>query len=369
MTRVAKLNDIATYCSCLRKFREHAEGYQKAQAYIRKLDLSRRPHPVDKFLRESELQEMDGFRKCCDGWNEMLCKLELLLAEVLPELAVELPAIQAPITWQSATEELWDRLEAQLRRARIVALNHITADVPRIHGIISALSPASKREAILTIDDIIDDINSSKPPELPDIRLRPHFEHLAVLLRDIPPPVEFIGEGRAITLFFRAPNGGGEENVVRTPKGESLFYVDRFGDDVRESLLGNLRKWRRRLEVPAETANRTEENAKVPTEPPNPDAVSRPCEEKAYALFQYAEMQAEKELEDREAYDWLNQHDWPKDLFAGAVDYELPEFSTWTRYLRGGRRLHGNPKRPRRAPSTTTRSVVRQQDLDSPRDD
>ncbi len=125
------------------------------------------------------------------------------------------------------------------------------------------------------------------------------------------------------------------------------------------------------LKEPPEVAASTTEagEPKGPAKQPKISDVLMPCETKAYSLFQYAEDQTERRLQDREAYDWLNENGWPEGLFAGASDYELPTFDTWAKHVRVARNAHGTSKRRRRAPSTTTRSVIRQQDLDSPRDD
>jgi hypothetical protein len=96
------------------------------------------------------------------------------------------------------------------------------------------------------------------------------------------------------------------------------------------------------------------------------------CWQQAYAVFCYAVETIEakpNEVTDQEVYDWLKKHgEWPDSLFDGAEKYTLPSFASWSDYLRRVRRALKESKYKRRAP-TTTRSIVRQRDLDSRRDE
>jgi hypothetical protein len=77
----------------------------------------------------------------------------------------------------------------------------------------------------------------------------------------------------------------------------------------------------------------------------------RPCVRKAYLSFELAQSKAGSELEDRAAFDWLKENGFPDDAgdTGELVDYELPDFDTWTRYLREAREALGEQKYSRRA--------------------
>ena len=64
----------------------------------------------------------------------------------------------------------------------------------------------------------------------------------------------------------------------------------------------------------------------------------KPSERQAYFSFKLAEAKKQRRLEDREAYDFLeeflDEEDWPNDGTKELTDYELPGFETWTRQLR-----------------------------------
>lgn len=68
----------------------------------------------------------------------------------------------------------------------------------------------------------------------------------------------------------------------------------------------------------------------------------KPSERKAYYSFKLAEVKAERRLEDREAYDLLNDLLADEDSntqFTGELaDYKLPSFDTWARQLRAARK-------------------------------
>jgi len=65
---------------------------------------------------------------------------------------------------------------------------------------------------------------------------------------------------------------------------------------------------------------------------------------RAYLSFLLAEARAEKRLEDRVAYDWLQDNEWGGSESGELEDYELPEFDTWSRYLRTARKELGEQK-------------------------
>lgn len=82
----------------------------------------------------------------------------------------------------------------------------------------------------------------------------------------------------------------------------------------------------------------------------------RPSEEKAYQSFEYAVSRMHPPPEtDREAYNWLCEH-------FDQQDYHLPDFETWERYVRAGRKHHGTQKNTPRQ-RRTGHSVVRKSQL------
>src|SRR5207253_3122308 len=82
--------------------------------------------------------------------------------------------------------------------------------------------------------------------------------------------------------------------------------------------------------------------AEIPLDPPPPIdrakvlADARPAHRKAYLVYEYAESKAGRRLTDREAYDLLKEEGLPTDKgHLGELEgYKLPEFETWTKYLR-----------------------------------
>jgi hypothetical protein len=93
---------------------------------------------------------------------------------------------------------------------------------------------------------------------------------------------------------------------------------------------------------------------------------------RAYLSYQSAERKMGKALQDRKAYDLLNEEGIPEDAGdSGALtDYELPKFDTWARQVRKARQLLRNQKHTRRAGRPTGKSVVRQDQIERPeRDD
>jgi hypothetical protein len=78
----------------------------------------------------------------------------------------------------------------------------------------------------------------------------------------------------------------------------------------------------------------------------------------AYQSFQYAEEKTGKSLTDRQAYDYLKRN-----ATENIEGFILPEFYTWQRYVRGGRRHHGTPKNTFRA-GRAFRSAVKINEVD-----
>jgi hypothetical protein len=79
----------------------------------------------------------------------------------------------------------------------------------------------------------------------------------------------------------------------------------------------------------------------------------------AYLSFQYAEEKTGDNLTDKQAYDYLKEH--------GAENiegFELKDFDTWQRYVRGGRKHHGTPKNTFRA-GRICRSAVKISEVDA----
>ena len=72
--------------------------------------------------------------------------------------------------------------------------------------------------------------------------------------------------------------------------------------------------------------------------------------EQAYRSFCLAETKLEREVTAPEAYEWLKEN--------GPDDYPLPDFGTWSRYVREGRAWHDNRKNSPRG-GRTGRSIVR----------
>jgi hypothetical protein len=80
--------------------------------------------------------------------------------------------------------------------------------------------------------------------------------------------------------------------------------------------------------------------------------------EMAYQSFQYAIEKTGNNLTDKEAYDYLKEHGAEK-----IEGFELKDFNTWQRYVRGGRRHHGTQKNTFRA-DRVCRSAVKIGDVD-----
>ncbi|MHC4496425.1 MAG: hypothetical protein ACYSYM_11455, partial [Planctomycetota bacterium] len=88
--------------------------------------------------------------------------------------------------------------------------------------------------------------------------------------------------------------------------------------------------------------------------------------DQAYRSYEYAEEQlietgrAQKTVIDKQAYDYLREHG-----FKGADDYKLPDFPTWQRYVRGGRRKYGTQKNAPRASRRYGRNIVKSNQIQS----
>jgi hypothetical protein len=83
-----------------------------------------------------------------------------------------------------------------------------------------------------------------------------------------------------------------------------------------------------------------------------------PCEALAYLSYSHAvtEQPDLKESRFKDIYLWLQDHGCPQ----YDEDHEIPNFESWSRYLRTARRSHGEPRRHQpRAHGKTGRRVVR----------
>jgi hypothetical protein len=85
----------------------------------------------------------------------------------------------------------------------------------------------------------------------------------------------------------------------------------------------------------------------------------------AYLAYEYAVSENQRELQDREAYDYLKEHGLPSDTrdLGELEGYRLPSFDTWSRQVRDARRQLGQQKYSRRANRTTGRSITHQDRL------
>ena len=81
----------------------------------------------------------------------------------------------------------------------------------------------------------------------------------------------------------------------------------------------------------------------------------------AYLSHKYAESKIHQPPKtDRDAYDWLYEN-------AGADDYKLPNYNTWVRYLRAGRKYYGTQKNSPRGGRRTGKSIIPANQIDTPR--
>ena len=91
-----------------------------------------------------------------------------------------------------------------------------------------------------------------------------------------------------------------------------------------------------------------------------------PAVQKAYLACQYAETTKGQRLEDREAYDWLNENgiDQRKAGREESTKYELPSFDTWGRQVRKARKALGEQKHTQRAGRAAGSSIVRADEIE-----
>jgi len=100
------------------------------------------------------------------------------------------------------------------------------------------------------------------------------------------------------------------------------------------------------------------------TEAENPAGLASltPSIKKAWASWKLAEANHASRPQDREAYDWLNEHSDEK-FIGDLVGYELPAFATWCSYVRKGRAATGESKNQSRAGRVAGSSVVKQSEI------
>lgn len=86
----------------------------------------------------------------------------------------------------------------------------------------------------------------------------------------------------------------------------------------------------------------------------------RPCDRHAYLAFQYAESCIGKRLEDQEAHAYLRENGIETDNgeLGALVDYALPQFDSFAKYLRNARGKLNEQKYTGRAGRPTTKSIV-----------
>jgi hypothetical protein len=93
----------------------------------------------------------------------------------------------------------------------------------------------------------------------------------------------------------------------------------------------------------------------------------KPAEQKARLAFEYAESKRGCKLEDREAYDWLAENGIETDQgdMGLLVDYELPHFESWRRYLSEARNALKEQKYKRRGRRRVSRSIVKGNEIEN----
>lgn len=108
------------------------------------------------------------------------------------------------------------------------------------------------------------------------------------------------------------------------------------------------------------------------TPPPNGETANKydgldtvkPSEKEAYLSFVYAEAKTERRLEDRDAYDWLNENGIDKNDTGELEDYNLPSFDTWRRYLSTARKATNEQKYTPRKARPEGRSIVHADEIE-----
>jgi hypothetical protein len=151
---------------------------------------------------------------------------------------------------------------------------------------------------------------------------------------------------------------------VTAPDG-GVWLIQRLSYPIFQATLSALEI--RQAPIAAETQAATGEVAepsdergstppRVDESPPTPFAKLPKAVKAAYAVYKYAERENERAMmEDQAAYRWLKANGLPDDL----GDYSLPDFSSWSRYLRKARKALGEQKHSSRQGRPVGRSIVR----------
>ncbi|GAG04723.1 unnamed protein product, partial [marine sediment metagenome] len=92
----------------------------------------------------------------------------------------------------------------------------------------------------------------------------------------------------------------------------------------------------------------------------------QPAQRKAYLSYEFTESKAGKRLEDRDAYNLLQDERFSEDAddLRELTDYELPAFDTWTRHLRSARNALDEQKYTRRHGRPLGGSVVKADEIE-----
>ena len=121
-------------------------------------------------------------------------------------------------------------------------------------------------------------------------------------------------------------------------------------------------------EQPEQAAN-TSANASTDGIPPEQQVEIfeqlEPAIQKAYLSYEYAESKVEKKLQDRDAYEYLNEYGVTSNEgdLGDLTDYLLPAFNTWSRQLRSARHALREQKYTSRAGRPSGSSVVRSDEI------
>jgi hypothetical protein len=149
---------------------------------------------------------------------------------------------------------------------------------------------------------------------------------------------------------------------VSAGSGPDRVFLRRKADELRRVLERvMLRQKERRSQSAPSSANRQGGES---DEARNEKVTSlKPSVKNAYFAYEYAKLENDnRELEDREAYDWLKK--------GGLTDcdelqgYQLPHFETFARQLREARKALGENKHTRRYKRSHGRSVVLRRDIE-----
>ena len=139
-----------------------------------------------------------------------------------------------------------------------------------------------------------------------------------------------------------------ELRIAATPTRELVDKARLAAEQIRVHASGHLA-----------TEQSTDHLQGVPDVREKPTGRPEPRFEMAYQSYQDAAEKMGFEPSDRDAYEWLKEH--------GSNDYQLPEFHTWKRYVRGGRKFYETQKNSPRA-ARTGRSIVPADDVQTRRD-